>query len=195
MGILEAIVVVYLRRIYYPDGFGFPLVLIEPEILRAELVREAMTLIMLATVAWIAAERAWPRLVAFLVAFGVWDIVYYMGLKLFLGWPGSLIEPDVLFLIPSVWIGPVLAPTLVAATWVVAGLLVHRARYADIALGWKGWVTGALSFAVILASFVINVGTPENPGFHWWLYGIGYALMLVAIAPIVVRARRVRKRR
>ena len=87
MGILEAIVVVYLRRIYYPDGFGFPLAVMDAEILRVELIREAMTLVMLAALAWLAAGRAWSRLMAFVIAFGVWDILYYVGLKLFLDWP------------------------------------------------------------------------------------------------------------
>ena len=37
---IEASVVVYLRKIYYPAGFSFPVVLIEPDIAAVELVRE-----------------------------------------------------------------------------------------------------------------------------------------------------------
>jgi hypothetical protein len=190
MGILEAAVVVYLRRIYYPEGFAFPLDVMDPEILRTELIREAMTLVMLAAVAWIAAERVWSRLMAFLIAFGLWDIFYYVGLKLFLDWPVSLLEPDVLFLIPTTWVGPVLAPVLVAAAWVVGGLQLHRARYADLELGWRGWLAGCVGCALILASFLIPVGTPQAPGFLWGLYGIGYAFGVAALVRAVVRARR-----
>ena len=190
MGILEAIVVVYLRRIYYPGGFGFPLVVMDAAILRAELIREAMTLVMLGCLAWIAAERAWARLLAFLVAFGVWDIAYYVGLKLFLGWPAHLLEPDILFLLPVVWIGPVLAPLLVAGSWSAAGLLLHRYRYADLGWGWREWVGLAAAHGLMLASFLIHAGTQEDPGFRWPLFLAGYALGLAVLVVTLLRLRR-----
>ena len=190
MGILEAIVVVYLRRFYYPDGFGFPLVAMDAPVLRAEVIREAMTLVMLAAVAHMAAGRAWSRLMAFVVAFGVWDIAYYVGLKLFLNWPASLIDPDILFLIPSVWVGPVLAPMLVAALWIVVGFLFHRARYRDLELGWKGWTAASVGCLLILASFLLPVGTHDDPGYLWGLYALGYALWIATLVPAAVRARR-----
>lgn len=193
MGILEAIVVVYLRRIYYPDGFGFPLVEMDLEVFRVELIREAMTLMMLATLAWLAAGRAWSRLMAFVIAFGIWDISYYVGLKLFLDWPVSLITPDILFLIPSVWVGPVLAPALVAALWVVAGLLLHKRRYHDLGIGWKGWLAACAGCFFILASFLIHVGTYEDPGFLWGLYAIGYAIWIATLVAVLVHAHRARR--
>lgn len=182
MGILEATVVVYLRRIYYPHGFGFPLVPMDPTTLRVEVIREAMTIVMLACVAGLAGERLWPRLMAFLVAFGVWDIVYYIGLELFLRWPASWLEPDILFLIPKVWIGPVLAPVLVSVLWIIAGLMLHRRSVRMRAFDWIGAVVSA---GVILASFLTPLGSPEHPRFAWWLFGIGFALgatVLVTIA-------------
>ena len=190
MGILEAIVVVYLRRIYYPDGFGFPLTVMDAEVLRIEIIREAMTLMMLATVAWLAAGGAWPRLMAFVIAFGVWDILYYVGLKLFLDWPVSLVTPDILFLIPTVWVGPVLAPALVAALWVVAGLLLHRHRYRDLGLGWKGWLAACAGCGLILASFLIHAGTHEAPGFLWGVYAAGYAIWVATLVVVLVNVRR-----
>jgi hypothetical protein len=42
--------------------------------------------------------------------FGIWDLFYYVWLKVCLGWPSSLLTWDVLFLIPVPWVGPVLAP-------------------------------------------------------------------------------------
>ncbi len=201
MGVLEAVVVVYLRRIYYPGGFGFPLVVMDPAILRAEVVREAMTLVMLGAVAWIAAERPWNRLLAFIVAFGVWDILYYAGLKIFLDWPASWLEPDILFLIPRVWIGPVLAPVLVSFAWVIGGLFLHRIPYADLRMGWKSWAAALVSAAIILAAFLLPgmAGSPEAgstarimqpvppgsgiaPRFPWILFGFGY---LMGVATLV----------
>jgi hypothetical protein len=195
MGILEAIVVVYLRRIYYPGGFGFPLVPLEPGILRAEIVREAMTLVMLAACAFLAGRNTWGRLMAFLVLFGAWDLAYYAGLKLFLDWPASLLTPDILFLIPKVWVGPVLAPVLVAATWVVAGLWLHEARPSEIGLGLRAVAALAVGASLILASFLIPVGTPERPGFHWAVFGAGYALGAMVLVICAQRSRRTKRRR
>ena len=44
----------------------------------------------LAAVAWLAAPRLRSRLGAFLVAFGTWDLAYYLGLYALLRWPPSL---------------------------------------------------------------------------------------------------------
>jgi hypothetical protein len=176
MGILEAAVVVYLRALYYPDGFGFPLGEIAPPILRVEIVREAMTLVMIGSVAFLAASRAWPRWIAFLVVFGLWDIFYYVGLKLFLAWPSSLVEPDILFLIPKEWIGPVLAPMLVSLVWVVGGFCLHDARPAELRMSVIDWLGGALGCGLILVSFLVPVGTPEKPGFLWSVFLAGLLL-------------------
>ena len=190
MGILEAIVVLYLRRLYYPGGFGFPLVPFDPQILRAELIREGMTLIMLLAVAWMSAEGAWGRLMAFLLAFGTWDLAYYAGLKAFLDWPAGLLTPDILFLIPRVWVGPVLAPVLVSLSWVAAGFLLHRARYGDLGMGWKSWGLCALGCGLILTSFLRPLGSPGTPGFSWLIFGAGYVAGGLALSRAAWRARR-----
>ena len=187
MGVLEAAVVVYLRRIYYPGGFGFPLAPMEASILRIEVIREAMTILMLVCVALLAADRAWPRLMAFIVAFGVWDIAYYAGLKAFLDWPASLLAPDILFLIPRVWVGPVLAPILVSAAWVTGGLLLHRAR---LRIRPSEWVAAVIAAATVLVSFLIPGQAAAAPRFAWTLFGFGYLLGLILISLWVVRARR-----
>lgn len=124
MGVLEAIVVVYLRQLYYPGGFAFPTAPIPPAMLSVELVREAATVVMLACAGLLAGRDRLERLAYFLFAFGVWDILYYAGLKYFLGWPPSLLTWDVLFLIPVTWLGPVLAPVICALTMVVFSLCV-----------------------------------------------------------------------
>ena len=80
MGFLEGIVVIYLRELYYPQGFDFPLKLMPPELVSIEWIREITTLIMLAAVGIIAGKNNLQRLMYFLFAFGVWDIFYYVAL-------------------------------------------------------------------------------------------------------------------
>ena len=112
MGFMEAIIVLYIREISYPEGFTFPLNPLPPKLIKAELIRELSTIVMLLTVAWLTGKTFLRRLNAFLFIFGMWDIFYYVALKLFIGWPESLLTWDILFLIPVVWIGPVLAPLI-----------------------------------------------------------------------------------
>src|SRR5215471_13766120 len=110
MAYLESAIVVYLRRLYYPHGFDFPLVIIDIPTLLLELGREAATIVMLATVGIAAGRTKVGKGAYFLLLFGVWDICYYIWLKAFVEWPSSLLTWDVLFLIPVPWVGPVLAP-------------------------------------------------------------------------------------
>jgi hypothetical protein len=112
MGFLETAIVIYLRDIYYPEGFSFPLKPIPGWHLAIEMLREACTLVMLGAVAWISGNSFIRRLSSFLFIFGIWDIFYYIGLWLSLGWPSSFFTWDILFLIPVAWAGPVLAPVI-----------------------------------------------------------------------------------
>lgn len=118
MGFLETSVVVYLRELYYPDGFGFPLVEIIPAIARTEFYRELATIIMLLGAGIMAGKNAQQRFVFFLYCFAIWDIFYYVFLYVLLGWPESPLTWDILFLIPVPWVGPVLCPVLVSLTMI-----------------------------------------------------------------------------
>jgi hypothetical protein len=122
-GFLEAIVVVYLREIYYPNGFSFPLTLLDPQMLKVEIVREFCTIIMLASVGWILGKTSGEKFSFFIFVFGVWDIFYYVALKIFLDWPETILEWDVLFLIPITWIGPVLAPVICSIGMILIALI------------------------------------------------------------------------
>ncbi len=129
MGMLEAIVVVYLRELYFPGGFRFPLQAIPEQMLRVEVFREICTIVMLATVAALSARTFMIRFSLFLFVFGVWDIFYYVFLKVLLNWPESLFTWDVLFLIPVTWLGPVLAPLICSLTMIALSLVIvflHR---------------------------------------------------------------------
>ena len=129
MAYLESAVVVYLRRIYGITDLTTSLVRFDPRISAIEVGREAATLVMLIVVGWIAGHTRQARIGYLLVAFGVWDIFYYLWLYVFMGWPTSLFDRDLLFLIPLPWWGPVLSPVLIAVLMVVGG--ARAVRLAD----------------------------------------------------------------
>jgi len=156
MGLLEAVVVVYLRTLVYPAGFEFPLKFLSEKIYLVEVAREAATLVMLACVSAAAGRKYYQRLAYFLLTFAVWDIFYYIFLKIFLDWPASLLDWDILFLIPTTWIGPVLAPVLCSLVMLLmAGLILRFDRQGRLLpfsrMEWAGIYGGAL---VILFTFV-----------------------------------------
>ncbi|MFH1296202.1 MAG: hypothetical protein ABIJ04_02875 [Bacteroidota bacterium] len=149
MGFLESAVVVYLRAIYYPEGFAFPLKIIEGPVAVTEIIREAATLVMLATVAILAARRWIFRFAWFIYLFAIWDILYYIFLWLLLGWPESLLTWDILFLIPTIWVGPVLAPVINSLTMILLALVIIGAgeihdRIRLSFLAWGCLIAGSL---------------------------------------------------
>ncbi|MBU1262585.1 hypothetical protein KJ640_06535 [bacterium] len=118
-GYLEAVVVVYIRRILPEDGWklvhnisGLVQFLQQEKILFIEQTREASTIVILAMVAILSGQKLKDRFAYFLWIFGVWDIFYYIFLKLWLNWPESLFTIDILFLIPFPWIAPVILPLI-----------------------------------------------------------------------------------
>ena len=136
MGWLEGVVVVYIRALLgiahggvYP---GARIVLTRmaalPWLVPTEQTREVATLVMLAAAAWLAGARLRGRLGAFLVAFGVWDLVYYVALWVMLRWPPSLVAMDMLFLIPPHpwWYQPVWVPVVISCGMIVLGVRLFR---------------------------------------------------------------------
>jgi hypothetical protein len=191
MAYVESAVVVYLRAMYYPQGFDFPLVSIPPAMLVIEMGREIATLTMLLGVAVLAGKDRWDRLLAFCVAFGIWDVFYYVWLWVFLRWPPSLLTWDILFLIPVPWIGPVLAPVVVSVVLVVGGVLLmsRRERGEPIAFSAPLVMMCLTGAALALASFMLDFQTvlrqQEPPPFRWGLFGAGVALAVVALVGAV----------
>jgi hypothetical protein len=165
-GYLEAAVSAYLGQLYEPALQRFypgrspneqfpPLTLDQlretgadqQRTLANEIGREAATIIMLAAVALAVARKAGQWAAAFVIAFGTWDITYYVFLKVLLDWPASLFTWDVLFLIPVPWASPVLAPVLVSAVMIVAGVWHLRRDAHDEPVGiratqWAGIMAG-----------------------------------------------------
>ncbi|MGQ4809624.1 hypothetical protein NKDENANG_03047 [Candidatus Entotheonellaceae bacterium PAL068K] len=205
MAYVESAIVVYLRRLYYGErgGFAFPLVIIDPSTLVLELGREACTLLMLATFGMAAGRTKVGKLAFFLFLFGVWDIFYYIWLKVFLNWPASLLTWDVLFLIPVPWVGPVIAPLSVACTMIAMALVMLRleARGPVIPAGKLVWSAQVMAALIIIVSFTMDV-VPRLDAqgtrlarwvptvYRWDLLGVGLVLAISTFAGWARRASR-----
>ncbi len=196
MAWVESAVVFYLRTMvnriqpYQPDPLPFFVGLA-----RAELVREAATLVMLLMVG-VLAGRTWrSRLGYSAIAFGVWDIFYYVFLKVLCGWPHSVFDWDILFLLPLPWWGPVAAPVSIALLLILWGTLVtssNRPVRASQA-GWKVWVLSSIGAALVLYVFMADALRVAGQGtdavrnvlpakFQWPLFGVALALMAAPVA-------------
>jgi hypothetical protein len=183
MGLLEAICVVYLRRLIVPAGTDPTLPPIPFESFHIEHVREACTMVMLLTVAWMTASNWRSRTAHFFFMFGVWDIIYYVGLKWFAHWPASWLQWDCLFLIPKPWYGPVLAPVLISAYFMV-GCCVLLARENSERKGRLSLPALALQlpgFLVWYWSFVKDSDLIQAHGYD----GISYSWSLFAAGLII----------
>lgn len=203
MAWVEAAVVLYLRTLvdrlepYQPNplpmggGLG-----------HAELIRELATLFMLATVGWLAGQTWRSRLAYGVLAFGVWDIGYYVFLRPLTGWPKSLLDWDILFLLPLPWWGPVLAPVMIAVLMIVGGSLVVFHDTPGRPFWPRGWtlvlnaVGALLALAVFMADALRVAGEGEQAlremlptHFHWPAYTLAWALMACPVVDLLVRSR------
>jgi hypothetical protein len=153
-----------LRAIYYPEGFAFPLKVLNHQIAVTELLREAATMIMLVIVAFLVQKEALSRFAIFIYTFAVWDIFYYLFLYFLLSWTTSLFTWDILFLIPVMWVGPVLAPLINSLTMIILALLILSSvtNNQGFRLRWFEWI-------LIIAGSVITIIAYTQPYFHYLL--------------------------
>lgn len=137
-GFLEAVVVIYLRAasglqpgtpsdVIRMSGESYlrsqAIGQLPQSLLTLEVLREAATILMLLSVAFLASRDSRARTAIFLWTFAIWDIFYYVALWATVRWPLSLSDPDVLFLIPVPWVSPVWFPLLVSSLAILAVLL------------------------------------------------------------------------
>lgn len=191
MAWVESAVVFYLRvfidRIQpyqldpLPVSFGFG---------QAELVREAATMLMLVCIGWLAGSNRRTRFGYAMLAFGVWDILYYGFLVVLSGWPSSLLDWDILFLIPVPWWGPVLAPMSIAALMVLTGSAITQLP------AWPrlpAWMISLMGAVLALYTFMADALSVLRDGpsavrgvlpasFNWPVFGIA---MLLMAAPLL----------
>jgi len=217
MGFMESAVVIYLRELYYPDGFHFPLVPLDPGIGLVEIFREAATIIMLIGVGILSAKTTALRLSYFIFCFAIWDLFYYFFLFVFLGWPQSLFTWDILFLIPVPWVGPVLTPLIVSLTMILLSLsIMHFQRMGlDTRLKVKEWGLFSAGSFVIILSFIwdywryirnLKISEIANPlsrninlfselkdyipvEFNWPLFLAGECILLYGILLFILRIK------
>jgi hypothetical protein len=150
MAALEGAVVVYLRALYYPGAFTVSLKIMDSKILLVEIVREAATIIMLLSIAYLAGKNFRERLAYFLLSFAIWDIFYYGWLKVFIDWPATFFDWDILFLIPITWIGPVAAPIICSLTMIVLAAMLLKS---ELTLSKTIWIYLVIGTVLVLFTF------------------------------------------
>ena len=154
-----------------------------------ELWREAATLVMIATVG-VLAGSTWRRRAGYAaLAFGAWDIFYYVFLRIMTGWPRTPLDWDILFLLPLPWWGPVLAPVSIALVMILWGTLATQSDDDAGDARWA-WVSASGGIVLALGIFMIDAWRALPDGreailqvlpttFNWPLFGV--ALLLMAL--------------
>jgi len=196
MAWVEAACVYYLRVMvdrvqpYQPDPLPIHGVLGQ-----VELVREGATLLMLAMIGMLAGRRWQARLGYAAIAFGAWDILYYVFLRVISGWPVSLFDWDILFLLPLPWWGPVLAPLCIASLMIVWGTLVTQRpdRMPADRFARTSWVVSWAGVLLALEIFMADAIRALPAGldavrqvlpttFNWPLFSAALLLMAAPLA-------------
>lgn len=219
MGFLETAVVVYLRALYYPKGFKFPLVLIPNTIAITEFWREFATIIMLIGIGVLCGKTKFTRFAYFIIAFAIWDIFYYLFLYVLLGWPQTLFTWDILFLIPVPWVGPVLAPCIVALQMMVFGWIIiyYEEKHQRITINASQWLLLIGGVIIIIISFISDyieqaaytsdsiwsvfsekqlfeeLKTYMPKQFCWWLFWLGDGLCGIGVTSFMMKYKTLNK--
>ena len=186
MAFVESAVVVYLRAIFYPDGFKFPLKAITDHKIVIEVFREAATLFMLLSVTFLSGKKLWERFAYFMFSFGVWDVFYYIWLKVLLNWPVSLFDWDILFLIPLPWISPVLAPVSISLLMIIFGIFIAHSvqRGQEFKPAFISRILALSGIILILYSFMHDVNATLHQQmpkpYHYEFLIIGDGLFIAA---------------
>lgn len=196
---VESAVVVYLRKIYFDGEFSFPLAIhwengkhvIDP-LIRIEFGREIATVIILLAVGYLAGRNRFQKFCFFMIAFGIWDVFYYIWLYVMVGWPESLMTWDLLFYVPLPWVGPVITPVLIAMAMVVAGTLIiyFDEKGHEILWRWYDMAVELSCAAIMIVAFcwdwknilqvpgdMVRTGIPSP--FAWWLYLPAYLFSII----------------
>jgi len=192
-GYIEAAVVVYLRVIFHPDGFIFPIssLLLTGELHNFALVeigREAATLVLILSACLLAGRNRRQQFAYFMIIFAVWDIFYYVWLKVLIGWPVSIMDWDILFLIPIPWASPVLAPVIVSLVMLIFAVIILYRDYQGklISTSPIEWFFFCFAGLILVVSFCIagNYITQADYASHflWPLFFAGLVLAIIIFA-------------
>lgn len=175
---IEAAVVVYLRAIFHPDGFTFPPKVFgtnphEKQFLLTEIGREAATLVLILTAAWLSGRNFQQRFAYFLVIFAVWDIFYYIWLKVLINWPASVMDWDILFLIPVTWASPLLAPVLISIILLIFAIIIlYRSSCGGVIkvnlIEWLGFFLSGLIVVVSFCKAGLHISEADFQAYFYW---------------------------
>ena len=170
MAFVESSVVIYLRELYYPGGFDFPLRVIDSHIAITEFLREAATLVMLLGVAVLASKKKAEIPAWFIYTCAIWDIFYYVFLKAILNWPASLLTWDLLFLIPLIWTGPVVAPMINSITMIILALVIlHFSRKGyRVSIQWQEWALIIIGCLITITAYTMDFFNFISSEFSLW---------------------------
>jgi hypothetical protein len=210
LGYIESAVVIYMREILYPAGFQFPLAPIKIDLAITEIIREAATLVILVCIGFITGRTFSEGFAWFLYSFAIWDLFYYVFLKLLIGWPESLLTFDILFMIPTTWVGPV----IVSLTMILLAMIIvyYNSKIEKVKINRIEWcllIAGSviliLSWTWDYSAFILEHYTFSKiwtvPGeelsqiasqyiprkFYWGLFWIGEGIILSAIGLLYLR--------
>ena len=198
LGFTQASVAFYLRKNLGIEGDPFPL-RNHPEsplgaFSQIESYREITTLFMIIITSLMCSQRPLYRFLVFTFILGFCVMSYYVFLRLFSGWPGSLMSFDIIFLFPSLWIAPVLATIILAFTMASAsGILLYAARNKSLRspelLEWLLVFSGGM---IVMYAFLSVELTERSqlPDFSWWVFWIGYVLGLSGLFSYLVQVIR-----
>lgn len=196
---IEAAVVVYLRTIFHPDGFAFPLhdfpIGQHYNFLLTEIGRETATLVLILSSAWLIGRNLQQRFAYFLAIFAIWDIFYYVWLKVLLDWPASIMDWDILFLIPFAWAGPVVAPVLVSIILLVfAVILLYRDCCGrPIRAGWIEWLGFVAAGVIVVVAFCIpgpHIAEPDfQLHFYWPIFALGNIIAIALFVKCLLKSK------
>ena len=180
MGLLESICVVYIRQIIFPPDGNIANTPISDFNFTLEAIRESMTIIMLTALSILAAFNWRTRLAMFFLAFGIWDIFYYFGLKIFLDWPATIMDWDTLFLIPVAWYSPIIVPVLISTYFIIGSIfiIIHESNGTKLKFNFSVVLLQFLGFGVWFYSFVKNSAMISENGYtnveySWALFFLG----------------------
>jgi len=170
-GYIEGSVVYYLRLEYYPEGFDFNLKDIGTSTVIVEMIREFCTLVVIFSVSYLSVNKNILRFSFFVYSFAVWDIVYYITLHFIEGWPRTLLDRDVLFLIPVPWFAPVLSPIIISLTGICIVLIIvyFFNKNSKINININFTIMILFSLALWMNSFVNYPSFEKFPDKYNWL--------------------------
>jgi hypothetical protein len=196
---IEAAIVVYLRTIFYQGGFTFPLPTfggtpVWRQLILIEVGREAASMVLIFSTAWLIGRNNQQRFAFVAAIFAVWDIFFYIWLKFLINWPASIMDWDILFLIPSPWASPVIAPLIVSLTLLIFALIIlYRSSLGrPLKVNRTDLLTFFLAGLIVVVSFCLpgpHITHPHYKSyFHWPLFASGQLLAIALFIKCLLKS-------